>query len=626
MIEWIAQRVKHMRLIIGADFKLHDSKMAAKILAAADSAKHQLSASARLMDKMAAGDLEVKSSTIVIDHRKLYLLHAQDGAVRSIYPSANCSKSAWEQQKQIEQYHFDDTRMAFDTYSEEFETSWAFAQEIPYKTLLVKESADPVQNNPILSGVEKSGEAYVIQIPEEKKTIKEYRYAIDEEKALQQYDELCTNAGLSGGKNGLIKITPTSISKIKLNTKKAATRKADIETVQEQYPRLTVDYDNQQALLNGDILSDPTDEEVRSDIELLLGVFQNYESFVGVDPRKQQATYFKILNLMFASPFFARLRCEANFTASSPDRCLPLFMLVSSTHSDTGKTFFIRVMLKMMTGKSNLPIFGTKKFKSTEASAFHANSCGIPLLIDEVNNTFLTNMQNSIKTIDQICDQQQHDQIAMLIFTSNDATAPDATLRKRMAFFNPEGTIPSDVDQVAWDSIGKGTISKVGNALYRVYLKRMIPQVQALIDKMDSAHDSATLSGWYPDIMPSSSETLIEILQEYGLEVPSYAKKLSWNHDFATNSAGAINDAMSDVCELYNTNPTAFCIEKATVTVTLGSDKSSRKRMETWRTTLPHEVIKEEPVYRLSGYSIVFNKAEFEKRSGIKFKKKLFGR
>jgi hypothetical protein len=280
----------------------------------------------------------------------------------------------------------------------------------------------------------------------------------------------------------------------------------------------------------------------------------------------------------------------------------------------------------MMTGKANLPIFGTKQCKSTVVSALHANSCGIPLLVDEVDNKFLANMQTSIKTIDQICEQMQNDKIAMLIFTSNDATAPDATLRKRMAFLNPEGTIPSDIDQVAWDSIGKGTISKVGNALYRVYLRRMIPQVQALIDKMGSAHDSATLSGWYPDVMPSSSETLIEILQEYEFEVPSYATKLSWNHDFATNSAGAINDAMSDVCELYNTNPSAFSIEKTTVTVMLGSDKSSRKRMETWRTTLPHEVIKEEPVYGLSGCSIVFNKAEFEKRSGIKFKKKLFGR
>ena len=155
--------------------------------------------------------------------------------------------------------------------------------------------------------------------------------------------------------------------------------------------------------------------------------------------------------------------------------------------------------IKMMTGVDRLPVLGTRQCNSTNAAALQADGCGVPILIDEIDNRFLTNMETTIKTVNQVCEQQQNNQIPLLIFASNDATAPKSTLLKRMAFFNPEGTMPSNVDLSECDSIGKFMIKNASNALYREYLHRMIPKIWELIKQADSEVKKGIYSGWYPD-------------------------------------------------------------------------------------------------------------------------------
>lgn len=92
---------------------------------------------------------------------------------------------------------------------------------------------------------------------------------------------------------------------------------------------------------------------------------------------------------------------------------------------------------------------------------------GVPIFIDEINNSYLSHMNTTIKISDQICEMRQQDNIPMLILASNDVTDPDMKLRKRMIFLNPEGTIPSDANQTGWLSAGNSLISKLGSSLYR---------------------------------------------------------------------------------------------------------------------------------------------------------------
>lgn len=630
MIDWLMQRVKHAEIIIGADFKVRSDSKAASIVADAlavnsDSAK-RISKYSRLVERMKNGDLTIHSSANIVDHRKLYLLHASDGRVRSIYPSANLSRNAWSY-RQLEGYHYDDTRAAYDEYSNEFETSWALSQDIPYKVVNGDETTDPVEANAILKQVEETGRTVVLQTADEDPdtVLTNYQYVMGLEDAREHYRTLVTDTGIKKDKNGMIEIKPSVLEKIKINVRKGKISRANVTEITEQYPKLTFDYNTMATLLNDNNLPAPSEKEVRSDLDILIQMFNKYNSFVGTPAEKQQIIYYKLLTAMFASPFFARLRCEARLVEKGTTS-LPLYLLLSSSHSNTGKTFFVRAVLKMMTGKRDLHYLSSKQCSPTDAASLQAAGCGVPLLVDEIDNRYLSTMKNAIKSTDQICEMRQNDKVPLLIFTSNDVTDPDMQLRKRMIFLDPEGTIPSDVDQTAWQSLGNTLIGRLGNGLYREYLARMIPKIWSFIEMMEKDKGKSLSDDWYPDIMPVSSEIIINIIKDYGYDVPAYFKVLTWKDDFDANASYIMADAFHEIRDLYKVSRKSFIIGKDTVSIEVGSDKANVRRMQSWNAVLPVEVIREAPVSSRSGWTMVLNKDELEKRTGIRFRRGLFQR
>ena len=186
---------------------------------------------------------------------------------------------------------------------------------------------------------------------------------------------------------------------------------------------------------------------------------------------------------MFASPFFARLRCEARLI-NKGTTSLPLYLLISSSHSSTGKSFFVKAILKLMTGKKNLRVLAAKECPSKTAVALQVEGKGVPLFIDEINNAYLSHMKSAIKTTEQICENTQLNTVPMVIFASNDVIDPKMEFRKRMIFLAPKGSIPSDVDQTAWLSAGKSLIARLGTGLYGEYIRRMLSKVGGLSDQI----------------------------------------------------------------------------------------------------------------------------------------------
>lgn len=146
--------------------------------------------------------------------------------------------------------------------------------------------------------------------------------------------------------------------------------------------------------------------------------------------------------------------------------------------------------------------------------------------MDEIDNMYLSRLKGFIKTTGQACEMAQNDTMPMLILASNDSTDPEMQLRKRMIFLHPDGAIPSDSDQTAWKSAGQSLISRIGSAFYREYMRRMIPKIWELIDRMHTDGKNFP-DDWYPDVMPLSSLTLMEIMNDYGFPCPSYFRKLT---------------------------------------------------------------------------------------------------
>ena len=631
MIGWLMEHFQYGEILLGADFLVKKdgktAEWAAKILAGIESSAKGVGKYDFLIQEMINGNLVVHSSTNILDHRKLYLLKSDDGKTRVVTASANMTKRAWSL-AQMENVSFYDDPIAYESYAKEFDSAWNMSVNIPYDVASTKETDDPTKANAAIKQVIETGKAIVLQAPgdDPEPILTDYQYTMDMDELNKRYQIFLKDAGTRKVKDGLIKITPKVVEKIKVNIKKTKIKKTEIKKVVEEYPKITFDYDAQSMLLSGkEVDLHPSREDVENDIHGLLSLFEKYNSFVGTDPGKQKDIYYKLLNAMFASPFFARLRCEAKLIDKGTTS-LPLYLLISSSHASTGKTFFVKAILKMMTGKKNLRVFSTKDCLPSIATGMQMEGIGVPIFIDEINNSYLSHMNTTIKISDQICEMRQQDNIPMLIFASNDVTDPDMKLRKRMIFLNPEGTIPSDADQTGWLSAGNSLISKLGSSLYREYVRRMIPKVWALIDGMETNSNNPLPEDWYPDIMPLSSETLIEIMEDYEYNVPDYFRRLTWRDDFAENAAYIAADAFREIKEMYRVNKKAFTVSKDTVTIDVGSDTESKRRIQSWANVMPTEVMKGKLISSKSGYTIVFNREELEKRSGIKFHKKLFGR
>lgn len=629
MIGWLMEHFQYGEILLGADFLVRkDAKTAtwaAEILSGIEDSARRVGKYDFLVQKMINGDLVVHSSTNILDHRKLYLLKSDNGRTRVITASANMTKRAWSL-TQMETVSFYDDPRAYEFYAKEFDSAWNTSVNIPYEVASSKEADDPTKVNAAIKQVKETGKAVILQVPDEspEAILTDYQYVVDMDEAKKRYQTLLKDTGIRKTKEGFINIVPKTVEKIKINAKKAKRKKVEIRQEVENYPKITFDYDTPSMLLSGkEVDLQPSSENVKNDIQGLLSLFKKYNSFVGTDPKKQKDIYYKLLNVMFASPFFARLRCEAKFIERGTTS-LPLYLLISSIHASTGKTFFVKAILKMMTGKKNLSVFSTKECLPSVASGLQIEGSGVPIFIDEINNRYLSHMETTIKASEQICEMRQQDDVPMLIFASNDVTNPDMKLRKRMIFLNPEGTIPSDADQTGWLSAGNSLISRLGSALYREYIRRMIPKVWNLIDEMQTK--SNLPETWYPDIMPLSSETLLEIMEEYGYGSPDYFRRLTWRDDFAENAAYIAADAFREIEEMYQVNKKAFIVSKDTVTVEVGTDTENKRRIQSWANIMPTEVIKNAPMSSSSGMTIIFNRAELEKRSGITFHKKLFGR
>lgn len=630
IIGWFMDRFDYGEVLLGADFMVKkDTKAqtyAAHILSGIEYSAKEIRKYDDLIQKMIDGDLVIHSSTNILDHRKLYLLKSDDGRTRVITTSANMTKRAWSSM-QMENVSFDDSEIAYDTYSKEFDTAWNMSVDIPYPVASAAETDDPEKANAAIKQVIETGKAVVLQAPDEdeKDTLTDYQYVIDMKEGRDKWLALLKDTRIRKTKDGLIEIKPKIVEKIKINNRKAKIKKVDVNKIVEKYPKLTFDYNTQSMLISGkEVNLHPTNNEVKSEIVDLLAIFDKYNAFVGTEPNKQKEIYYKLLNAMFASPFFARLRCEARLI-NKGTTSLPLYLLISSSHASTGKSFFVKAILKMMTGKKNLRILAAKECSTSVAPGLQMEGSGVPLFIDEIDNSYLSRMKSAIKTSDQICEMRQKDDVPLIIFASNDVTDPDMQLRKRMIFLNPEGTIPSDADQTGWLSAGNSMISRLGNALYREYIRRMIPKVWELIDKMESNNGADIPDDWYPDIMPLSSNILIEIMKDYGFDVPDFFKPLTWKDDFAENASYITADAFREIKEMYHINKKAFIVAKDTVTIEVGSDKANVRRVQSWANVMPTEVMKKAPMSSRSGWTVVFDRQELEKRIGFKFKKKLFG-
>ena len=193
----------------------------------------------------------------------------------------------------------------------------------------------------------------------------------------------------------------------------------------------------------------------------------------------------------------------------------------------------------MMSGRQIINL-NTESCKSVSVKDIQSVYKSLPVFIDEIDNSYIRYLKSTIKNADT-CENNRLENQPMILFASNDVLEPDETLRKRMIFLRFEGALPSSVDQNSYKGKGNAIIGRLTNALYREYLRRMLPKISNLLNSMieDKLEDS-----WYPDTMALSSETILEILKDFGYEKPNYMRRLTFNGDYSVNASFIADDTL----------------------------------------------------------------------------------
>ena len=565
-----------------------------------------------LVKMMGEGALSIRSPKYIIDHRKIYLLNADDGRTRVIKGSANMTSGAWSG-NQLEAYEVDDTYEAYEAYMEDFETAWKLSDDIPEDVVGSVKTDIPEKDIPVIKEVVKTQKAIVLEKPEDGVEVYEkIKYTIDADKIMEKNKELVSNVKTKS-KNGYIEIVPNLVKKISVKAK-SLRRQVEIKEKNIRYPELTFDFNLGEAFLDDEKLDlNPKEEEVKNDISLLFEAFDNYKKdFIGETDRVRDSHY-KLLNILFSSPFHAKLRCVADIK-NIPTSSLPLYTLLASKGSNSGKTFMTELILKLMTNK-DLRAFSVKTITTGEIDDKLTQYKGVPIFVDEIDGPYYGRLKEKIKNSHH-CELSQREEQPLFVFASNCVSDPEEPERKRMPFLRYSAGLKTDIDPLSYDGISKNMRAKVSNALYREYLRRMIKEVDELIDYMIKSSNIA--DDYYPDMMAISSRTLRSIFTDFGYEIPDYARELNWNDDFSYHAKYISKDALEGISKLWENEPKSFIIKSSIVIIISGSDKGSRKMLESWANSLPVE-LKAQYSENMEGSRITVNRQELEEALGFKF-------
>lgn len=621
-INHLMQYFQYGEIILGADFmvqkdeKLNDLlEVAANNYDATQAVKNQK----RLVDMLSNGDLNLRAANYILDHRKIYLLKADDGRTRVIKASANMSGRAWNGD-QMEYYEYDDSLFCYEEFENDFEVAWINSSEIPYTMVTGKKNDEYINENPVIKKAKETNKVTVVQTTPNPVNIEVTKFMIDHKKVKEDYKEIFNGSGAKN-RNGIVELKPRVLEKINVGLKKFnAKRKVNISITERNYPSLTFDWNEKKAYMNKKELNlHPTAEDICKDIDEVMKVFKNFEMFVD-ETNTLQSIHFKFMNFIFQSPFHSKLHCELTARGISA-MSAPMFALETSDTANSGKTFMTNFVLKMMTGEKNLAGNNENAKLDFLRTIINGGVQGIPYFVDEINGSSFMQITKLIKD-EFICERYNQDSMPIIIMAGNDLKEPDEKTRKRMVFFKINGSLPSTVDQNGFRTASNTIINKVGTALYREYLGRMIVAISDLIDMIDEGSPQEENDTWYPDIVNISSKILLAIFTENGYDIPSYMKELEWNRDYYGANYIAENTIQA-IKKEYKENPDAFVIEREIVKIEAGG-ADAMKKFKSWENTLPAEMRAKSKQMRDGSCFISMNRKELEDRLGFKLKKHIF--
>ncbi len=540
-------------------------------------------------------------------HEKIFCLRSKDGRTRVITGSANMSRSAFEGYQRENIVYFDD-EAAFDWYKKLYEE-------------FKKECTDNIRHNVFVSTME--NEEYLRENPEDiplLRTVKEKTYVYLEASSEEDAEEIEIVTNVKGMESELKPMLPKpkkEDNKIILTQDQVTVVSAKTKTVHEQkknrerkLPKLHLDFETPSLSFNGKQFDlHPEKENVVSDLECINGYIDSLCNFHG-DYKEAQNDYYRFMNWFFATIFIPNLRYVALHNEYEVTT-LPNVGIIYGG-SNGGKSTYVDLLTKLMTGKK-IPHNTSSEFTYTGVEDLRRGIEGVPLNFDDLDKTQWSNHSDKIIKDDEWGIPERFINYPAIVITTNKLPSLEAPISKRVVGIRIDVRIGKE-EGIACSKKIKECYKKANVYFFAEYVSRMLPKVNDMMEGMRNSTEEK-----FPDIFKASSETIMEIYQDFLGEVPEYIKELSFSDYFGDKVVG--HNAIQKILTAWENEKQSFTIKrKENLLVYTYPENASIFDLKYIADELPPQL----NVKKLAR-SLTMDLQEAEKFFDIRFKKGLFG-
>ena len=511
--------------------------------------KSDSSAKLKMIERVENGDVRLYVARQMLSHEKIYLLESGDGRRRVVFGSANMSFNAFGG-RQREVICYVDSDSAYERFAEVYEDlKRGSVDTITKKAIEVSDASENIDALPISETVKVEKAIYI----EPSKEIGEEVDFVLDTRGLVKKIAPSIPISKDEKKRGKVLLTPDVIQKVRRQLVKESEHEKELRS---EYPQLVVDTEKNAVFLNGELLDlHPSQEDVKHDAGLFAMYMKGFERFHG-DCAGMQHRYYEFANWFFCSPFMAVMRDTA-LRYDQKTLPYPVFGLIYG-QSKAGKTSFLETLLKMMIGQKVK--ISAPEFTRTTIDGLRRTVQGAPIIVDDLTNTRFN--QHAIETIKND-DFGSLDHLlnypAVVISANEDVKAVAPEVIRRTVICRVQAGLTNT--EVMKSNIVRSVQQKIGTALYREYLRRMIDAIPEMMEALkDDDPESES-----PDILKVSSKILYSIFSEC-LEIrQDFVRELSLEDYFSEKVTGKY--AIQTIRTAWQANPRAFEVNARTNTL-----------------------------------------------------------
>lgn len=495
----------------------------------------ELGKSARgLLPRIAEGTLSFRLLRKMPSHEKLYLL-ASDTSYRVITGSANLSLAALSGRHK-EVFIVFDGETAYRAFEEYYRRDAGEAAAVPADCLIVpaanneppqpRSAPIPINEVPCVQMLS-AGVAIVEDRPKAPLT----GLTADALKAASVEGARLRGLELSAAKDGKTVITATSFFRAYKTHRTAPTD----GTNDDRISRATIAIHTGEVFLDDNLwfggTSELRDEEIRADAALMVEYLSSFANFFGNTEGAIRA-YWTFLTWLYAAPLAPLLRQAAVLNSGDP-LAYPVFGILYG-RPNGGKSWFSEIAASSMFGAVWKQLRGAT-FTANRVLGLREQLGAIPLLIDDVNrDRFTREVPDLVKF-----DRERSGLYAPVILSTNkqvSAVSPD--IRKRAVVCMIDAAIPDQ--QSASKEIAHRAHANISTALYRAYLKRLLPVIPAMRERIAERPMTP------PDLIETSSSILRSLIGEHLKEIPPWMISIT-NADRLAMNDRPLLDQLNDI-------------------------------------------------------------------------------